>query len=198
MANIKYILTSEQLQKIKLKDLKCLGNITPNEYNRMLLKRINRSELKIETHHTGGLPLNFIKQSEKVTVEDSSFLLILICNPYPYEKKYKPSGLVFDDLSYLQFKEVLFYDYREKELYTLEYSYHYGIWDFEENRETYYFRYDRDILLKNPPKKKIEHFHVQYDKPHFNSCFIRFEDTIQFIEDNWDYQEDCFELDISL
>lgn len=77
----------------------------------------------------------------------------------------------------------------------MEYSYHYGIWDFKKEVEKYYFRYDRDVFLKNPPKRKTEHFHVFFDKPHFNSSFVTFEEALKFIEVNWDFKNKCLELD---
>lgn len=196
MIKMNYILTPEQIEKIKLEDLHRLGSIRPNIYFQKLLFSINASTLKITPSKTGRFPLEHIKQEEPVSIDGRTFLITLICNPHPKEKKEKPSGLVFDDdLSYLQVKELLLFDVETKELFSLEYSYHYGIWDFDKDDEKYYFRYDRDIFLKNPPKKKIEHFHVFFDKPHFNSSFVTFEETLTFIEDNWDLENNCLELD---
>jgi Family of unknown function (DUF6516) len=194
---MEYILTSEQLKGIKLTDLKKIGVIDPNKYYLSLLSCISKSRLNITPAKTGSRPLNFIKQREPITIEDKKFLLTLICSPYPQEKKDKPSGLVFEDLSYLQVKELLFYDVKDKELYSFEYSYHYGIWDFTNEKEKYHFRYDRDILLQNPPKKNVEHFHVFFDKPHFDSSFITFNEVLQFLENNWDNENQCLEMEIS-
>jgi hypothetical protein len=192
-----YILTTKQLGKIQLNDLHRIGPIAPNKYYNSLVSEINKSSLKISPAETGKRVLEHYKQKTPVTIGGRNFMLTMICNPLPQEKKEKPSGVVFDDdNSYLQVKELLFYDLESNELYSFEYSYHYGIWNFDDNNEKYYFRYDRDIFLKNPPKKKVEHFHVKFDKPHFNSTFVTFAETLQFIEDNWDFGSKCFELDM--
>lgn len=164
-------------------------------YFHKLISIALKSSLEIGSAKTSNYFFDFIMHEDEVQIGNSTFLVALICNPQLHEKKDKPSGLVFQDLSYLQVKEILFYDVETGELFSFEYSYHYGIWDYNKQFEKYYFRYDRDILLKNPPKKEIEHLHVKSDKPHFNSAFLNFEKIIKFLEDNWDTQKGCLELD---
>ena len=49
-----------------------------------------------------------------------------------------------------------------------------------------FFRYDREVIKKDPPKKNLVHFHAVKDYPHYNSEFIRLQDVIKFLENNWD------------
>lgn len=87
------------------------------------------------------------------------------------------------------------YDVKTKELYIYEYSYHYGIWNKKDKKEAYYFRFDREVLNKNLPRKEIEHFHVYFSDPHFDSEFINFEYVLRFIHRNWDSMKKEFYLD---
>lgn len=87
MINMDYILTTEQIKKIKFEDLHKIGTIRPNIYFKKLLFSINTSKLKITPAKTGKLPLEYFKQEEPVSIGDRTFLLTLICNPHPTEKK---------------------------------------------------------------------------------------------------------------
>ncbi|MEE4577554.1 hypothetical protein [Paenibacillus polymyxa] len=189
MSGLNFIMRQEDIEE---EYLKCIGKIHPNDYFLSLNQKIKTCKLNIEPYEKEKQLLRLVKQSEPVKIGDRVFLLVQVCNPLPNKKKQKPSGLIFDDLSFLQVKEILLYDVSSKELFCYEYSYHYGIWDFENELETYRIRYDREVILRNPPKKNIEHLHVFYNDPHFNSPFINFSEIIDFICVNWDELENKF------
>lgn len=197
MQKKQYILSKEDIKKIKISQLHKIGYFkNPIEYVSLLNQQLQNvsSSLKFESHDK-GLLLNVMKQIEPITIENRTFFVFRISNPIPSQKKEKPNGLIIEsDLSFLQVKEILLFDIRESVLYCFEYSYHYGIWDYDKNKEKYYFRYDKDILLMNPPKKNIVHLHVYKDKPHFDSKTVNLNDIINLIKNNWDFSEGCLAL----
>ena len=197
MQQKQYILSRNEINKIKISDLHEIGLYkNPSEYVSLLNQQLNNISLnlKIESHDR-GLLLNVFKQDEPIIIEDKTFIVFRISNPSPNQKKEKPSGIIIEnDLSFLQVKEILLFDVRSKKLYCFEYSYHYGVWDYDKSEEIYYFRYDRDILLMNPPQKNIVHLHVYKDKPHFDCENVNLNYVINFIGNNWDVKNDCLAL----
>lgn len=197
MANKSIILDVGLCKDIKLKDLEKIGYYKhPDEYITELTKCLIYIDpiLQLESADKGFF-FEISKQDFPIEIEGKKFFVFRICNPIPSDKKEKPSGLVIEnDLSFLQFKEILLYDYIEKIMYCFEYSYHYGVWDYETNIETYCFRYDRDLLLKNPPKKNIVHLHVIKDKPHFDSITVNLKYIIDFLCNNWDTHKDILSI----
>ncbi|OCS92572.1 hypothetical protein [Caryophanon latum] len=187
-------ITQRQIDEksIKITDLHSLGRYDKIiHYRNQLTKYISEIShtLSIESSQN-GLLFELYRQENPIKIENKLFAVYLICNPIPTLKREKPNGLVIEqDLSFIQMQEVLLYDVRTKELYCFEYSYHYSVWDYNENKEIYYFRYDKDILLSNPPKKSIHHLHVVTKKPHFESPIVNLQKFLEVIVHNWNMKE---------
>ncbi|MFF2450542.1 hypothetical protein ACFVSW_26205 [Neobacillus sp. NPDC058068] len=178
-------------QDVVLEELQLIGKIHPNLYYKSLCMQISNSTLQLEQYDHAYPILQYNKQEsikvlDKNSNQEREFIPVLISQPHPKQKKDKPSGIILEDYSYLQVKEILLYDVDTKDLYNFEYSYHYGVWDYDNKIETYYFRYDREIIKRNPPRKKVNHFHAVLDEPHYNCNFINLEFVLKFLEDNWE------------
>ncbi|EHI99770.1 hypothetical protein CDLVIII_3196 [Clostridium sp. DL-VIII] len=191
---MKSFLSQKDVADVKISELHSLGRIIPNKYLNNLSDIISKCKLELEPCVSGKSKLPMYVQENPVKIEDRHFLATLICQPSLEEKKAKPAGLALNDESYFTIKELLLYDAEEKELYLYEYSYHFGIWDYDKNIECYYFRYDREVQKKNPPKKNIEHLHVHYDDPHFNSSYTTLKCVLDFISANWDESLEKFHI----
>jgi hypothetical protein len=189
--SLDFILRSEDIEE---EHIYLIGRMKPNQYFLMLNQNILASGLSVEPDCKDQPLIKLIKQKAKVIVGSRTMLVSLICQPYPTEKKNKPSGMILEDLSFIQIKEILLFDVVSSELFCYEYSYHYGIWDFHNNKELYQLRYDREVILKNPPRKNIEHFHVVYNDPHFDSEFMKLTDVLRFILINWDQTNNRFHI----
>ncbi|MEY2369850.1 hypothetical protein [Lysinibacillus capsici] len=198
MSQLKVIVKQDEIDKrvVKLEELHLLGQYNNiGDYCNQLVKCVNSISHTLPIHsYKPGLLFETHKQKTSIKIEDRTFAAFLICNPVPGLKKEKPNGLIIEhDLSFIQMKEVLLHDVRTKELYCFEYSYHYAIWDYEDNIEKYFFRYDKDILLGNPPQKKLYHLHVIKKNPHFESPIINLNGVLEFILHNWDVKRQCLD-----
>lgn len=188
MKKIDFFIKAED---VVLEELQLIGKIHPDLYYKGLCMQISRSRLSLEQYDQAYPILQYNKQKSIQVYDEQSnknreFIPVLISQPHPKQKKDKPNGLILEDYSYLQVKEILLYDVDTKELYNFEYSYHYGVWDYNVEKETYFFRYDREIIKRNPPRKKVNHFHAVLDDPHYNSNFINLAFVLKFLEDNWE------------
>lgn len=91
----------------------------------------------------------------------------------------KPSGLIFDDYSYLQIQETIAWRQSDRKLYLAMYAYHYGrttVDDKGKQKDRYYFRYEKESDWqyddqRNPVNvssfKPLYHFHGNAKNPHF-------------------------------
>lgn len=129
---------------------------------------------------------SFRQQEVKVFIEGIPFRVLQLANPDLDKIRQKNNGIVFDNNYYLQIKETVLFDERNKELYLFEYAYHFGKYNEQAYKDDYFFRYDRDVRESNPPKKEIEHLHVMHKHPHFKSGCIEFTDVVNILDTNWD------------
>lgn len=187
--SLSYFISHED---IDLNQLVPIGKRKINDYYHSLIKNITSLEIKIEPYSEKEPFLKIFKQDMPIILHGRIFIAALICLPHPTEKKQKPSGLIFNESTFLQVKEIVLYEIKTGQLYIYEYSYHFGIWNYDKDKEFYNFRYDREVMLANPPKKQIEHFHVYYNDPHFNSSIIKLNDTLDLIKNNWDTDNNKF------
>lgn len=91
----------------------------------------------------------------------------------------KPSGLIFEDYSYLQIQETIAWRQSDRKLYLAMYAYHYGrttVDDSGKQKDRYYFRYEKESDWqfddqRNPENvssfKPLYHFHGNAKNPHF-------------------------------
>lgn len=104
------------------------------------------------------------------------YIIGKVSSTYPLNYREKPSGLIFEDFSFLQVEFTLAHNLEDEKIYILFHTYHYG--RIRDTKEVYFFRYDKesnyqvtekDIHL--PPEKldykPIYHFHGNSDDPHF-------------------------------
>src|SRR5690625_907969 len=128
-------------EDVEFDKLFCIGEITIGKY----LNQFNL-DINIETE---PVSLKIITQRERLlSFGEREYLPALICLPHPSEKHNKPSGLYFEDYSFLQIKEVLLQDIKSKKLYLYEYSYDYSVLD--------------EIILKKIKNKNIYIYEYKY------------------------------------
>jgi|GEM_PF-2797662 len=191
MSQLHFFLRSEDVEE---EHLIRLGKISPSQYFLQLQQSLLNCGLNVQPYEQGQPLLKLVKQSVQVKLGGGTFLVAAVCQPLPTQKKSKPSGVIFDDCSFLQVKEFLLYDVSLEVLYSYEYSYHFGIWDYDNEKEVYQLRYDREVVKRNPPRKAIEHFHVYFDDPHFDTKFMKLSDVLNFIYINWDHSNNKFHI----
>ncbi|OJD46187.1 hypothetical protein BAU22_16835 [Bacillus sp. 4048] len=169
----------EMFQLASDKEYSCFEEYA-NDFENFIRKELERSGLDFFTR-PDRTPIfqierdNFevwIPESPSNPEEEEPFILCSMTCYHPLKHSEKPSGIIFEDCSFLQIDQTLAHSLYDDKMYIVFYSYHYG--RMKEGTEKYFFRYDKESeyeresgSIKKLDYKPAYHFHGNSDDPHF-------------------------------